>query len=70
MVSLKLQSQDVAVTGEVRRHLGPSEGSQNRGVWRVTIFNSKEVKLGFQVKVVEGKMDPAPWIGDYRPDAI
>lgn len=70
VVRLKFQSQYMTITSKMGRHLSPSKGSKNWGIWRVTIFNSKEVKLRFQIKVIKRKMYPAPWIRDYCPDAV
>lgn len=70
VVSLKFQPQNMTVASKMGGHLSPSEGSKNRGVWRVTVFNSKEIKLRFQIKVIKRKVYPTSWVRDYCPDAV
>lgn len=62
VVGLELQTEDVAVAGEVGGNLGPSEAAQDSRVQQLTVLHCQDVIRSLQIKVVEGQMDAATWL--------
>lgn len=65
VIGLELQLQDVGVAGEVWRHLGARETTQ-----QLAVPHRQEVVRWLQVEVVEGQLNAASRLGDDQPDAV